>query len=155
MTGSLPGSAAETDATNQLNGSGGTAPLTYALQTGGNAATAGIYGTIQVNTNGSYVYTLTTPFDTTPDADNGANTEVAESFTYVVTDANGNTATGTITVNIVDDVPTAVADINSVIEGAIVTGNVLTDGTADVFGADGATVPGGGGVAGSRGGQRH
>ena len=58
--------------------------------------------------DGSYVYTLTRPFDTTPDADNGANTEVAESFTYVVTDANGNTATGTITVNIVDDVPTAV-----------------------------------------------
>ena len=49
VTGSLPGSAAETDATNQLNGSGGTAPLTYALQTGGNAATAGTYGTIQVN----------------------------------------------------------------------------------------------------------
>ena len=43
---------------------------------------------------------------------------MAESFTYVATDANGNTATGTITVNIVDDVPTAVADINSGIEGA-------------------------------------
>ena len=41
VTGSLPGSAAETDATNQLNGSGGTAPLTYALVSGGNAATAG------------------------------------------------------------------------------------------------------------------
>ena len=63
---------------------------------------------------------------------------MAESFTYVVTDANGNTATGTITVNIVDDIPTAVADTNSVVEGAIVTGNVLTDGTDDVFGADGA-----------------
>ena len=71
---------------------------------------------------------------------------MAESFSYVVTDANGNTATGTITVNIVDDVPTANADIDSVVEGAIVTGNVLTDGTADVFGADGATttVPAGG-----------
>ena len=57
----------------------------------------------------------------------------------MVTDANGNTATGTITVNIVDDVPTAYADINSVAEGGIVTGNVLTDGTDDVFGADGAT----------------
>ena len=71
---------------------------------------------------------------------------MAESFTYVATDANGNTATGTITVNIVDDVPTAVADIDSGVEGAIVTGNVLTDGTDDVFGADGAatTVPAGG-----------
>ena len=66
---------------NQLNGSGGTAPLTYALVSGGNAATAGTFGTIQVNADGSYVYTLTKPFDTSPDADNGANTEVAESFT--------------------------------------------------------------------------
>ena len=74
---------------------------------GGNAATAGTFGTIQVNTNGTYTYTLTRPFDTAPDADNGANTEVAESFTYMVTDANGNSATGTITVNIIDDVPTA------------------------------------------------
>ena len=63
VTGSLPGSAAETDATNQLNGSGGTAPLTYALVSGGNAATAGTFGTIQVNADGSYVYTLTKPFD--------------------------------------------------------------------------------------------
>ena len=59
VTGSLPGSAAETDATNQLNGSGGIGALTYALVSGGNAATAGTFGTIQVNTNGSYVYTLT------------------------------------------------------------------------------------------------
>ena len=146
VTGSLPGSALETDASNQLNGSGGTAPLTYALVSGGNAATAGTFGTIQVNADGSYIYTLTKPFDTSPDADNGANTEVAESFQYQVTDADGNSATGTITVNIVDDVPTAHADTNSVVEGAIVSGNVLTDGTADVFGADGATttVPAGG-----------
>ena len=73
-----------------------------------------------------------------------------------MTDANGNSATGTITVNIVDDVPTAHADTNSVVEGAIVTGNVLTDGTADVFGADGATttVPAGG-VVGFAARQRH
>ena len=43
---------------------------------------------------------------------------MAESFSYVVTDANGNTATGTITVNIVDDVPTATVDTDSVVEGA-------------------------------------
>jgi VCBS repeat-containing protein len=80
--------------------------LTYALVTGGNAATAGVYGTIQVNSDGSYVYTLTKPYDTSPDANNGANTEEnKESFTYEVTDANGNTAQGTITVDIVDDTP--------------------------------------------------
>ena len=133
VTGSLPGSAAET-ATNQLNGSGGTAPLTYALVSGGNAATAGTFGTIQVNADGSYVYTLTSPFDTSPDADNGANTEVAESFQYRVTDDAGNSITGTITVNIVDDVPTAQVDVNAAKSGQTVTGNVETNDTA---GADG------------------
>ena len=50
MTGSLgTTSALETDATNQLNGSGGFGTLTYALVSGGNAPTAGTFGTIQVN----------------------------------------------------------------------------------------------------------
>ena len=150
VIGSLPGSAAETDNTsNQLNATSSAGGLSYALQTGGNAATAGLFGTIQVASNGSYVYTLTRPFDTSPDNNNGVTTEVAESFTYVATDANGNTQTGTITVNIVDDVPRAVADTNSVIEGGIVTGNVLTDAD-DVFGADGATTTVPGGVVGVR-----
>ena len=61
-----------------------------------------------------------------------------ETFTYLVTDADGNTTTSTITIDVIDDIPTAVADTNSVVEGGIVTGNVLTDGADDVFGADGA-----------------
>ena len=72
-------------------------------------------------------------------ANNGITTENnVETFTYQVTDANGNTTTSTITIDVIDDIPTATADTNSVVEGAIVTGNVLTDGTDDVFGADGA-----------------
>ena len=63
----------ETDATNQLNGSGGFGTLTYALVSGGNAATAGTFGTIQVNADGSYVYTLTSPL-TEADANNGTDT---------------------------------------------------------------------------------
>src|SRR5438552_4317835 len=124
--------------------------LTYALVSGGNAATAGTYGTIQVNTDGSYVYTLTKPFDTSPDNNNSStNTEVAENFTYKVTDANGNTATGTITVNIIDDVPTAHLDSGNVNEGALLTvaaaSGVLVN---DVAGADGFAA--GGGVVGVR-----
>ena len=147
VTGSLPGSAAETDATQpaQRDEQRGAADLCA-----GDRRQRGDRGALWhhpgQHATAAYTYTLTSPFDTSPDADNGANTEVAESFSYVVTDANGNSATGTITVNIVDDVPTAQANTNSVDEGAIVTGNVLTDGTADVFGADGATttVPAGG-----------
>ena len=54
-----------------------------------------------------------------------------------MTDANGNTATGTININIVDDVPTATADIGNVNEGALLTvaaSGVLSN---DVAGADG------------------
>ena len=123
ITGSLgTNSALETDATNQLNATGGFGGLTYALVSGGNAATAGTYGTIKVNADGTYVYTLTKPFDTSPDANNGANTVVAESFQYNVTDANGNTATGTITVNVVDDAPSAAAGLDlTVLETASAT----------------------------------
>ena len=151
VTGSLPGSALETDASNPLNDvTGGFGTLTYALV----GSATGTYGTIQINSNGSYIYTLTKPFDTSPDADNGANTEEnRDSFTYQVTDANGNTTTGTIFVDIVDDVPTATFDTNNVNEGALLTVNaaagVLTN---DVPGADGFAAAAG--CRGSQGGRR-
>src|SRR3990167_2722016 len=104
VTGSLPGSTAETDASNQLNGSGGGGTPTYSLV----GSATGRYGTIQINIDGSYVYTLTSPYTSDPAADDGANIEPGrDSFTYLVTDANGNTRTGTISVDIVDDVPQA------------------------------------------------
>ncbi|HET7804035.1 MAG TPA: DUF5801 repeats-in-toxin domain-containing protein, partial [Pseudolabrys sp.] len=148
VTGSLPGSPLETDASNTLtdNVTGGFGTKTYALV----GSATGLYGTIQINSNGSYVYTLTKPFDTSPDADNGANTEQnRDSFTYQVTDSNGNTSTATIFVDIVDDTPTATFDTNNVNEGALLTVNaalgVLTN---DVPGADGFAA--GGGVVGVR-----
>ena len=80
---------------------------------------------------------------------NSTNTEDnKDSFTYTVKDATGNMVTGTITVDIIDDVPTANSNTRTAVEGVDLTGNVLTDGTADVFGADGAAV--GGGVVGVR-----
>ena len=115
---------------------------TYALV----SSPTGTHGTLTFNADGSYSYTLTSTVRR-GDADNGITTENnVESFTYQVTDANGNT----------DDQhdhdrrhrrhSDGGGRHNSVIEGAIVTGNVLTDGTDDVFGADGAatTVPAGG-----------
>ena len=150
-TGSIPSDTGETDASNQLNATGGFGALTYALADGESAV--GDYGTIQINANGTYTYTLTKPYDTTPDSvTTAAQTEQnKDSFNYKVTDANGNTTTGTIYVDIIDDVPTAVADTNTVTEGGIVGGNVLTDGTDDVFGADGAAA--GGGVVGVKAGS--
>ncbi|WP_347717992.1 hypothetical protein [Sphingomonas sp.] len=101
----------------------------------------GAYGDLTITNivNGviSYSYTLGAPTtgDTTHDL-----------FTVVVTDRDGDTANATLDVTIVDDVPTAHADTNSVGEGS--TLNVAASGVLgnDVSGADGYAA--GGGVVG-------
>ena len=141
-TGSNPSSTGVTDAVNTLAGSvtGGTGNYQYAIV----GSETGSYGTIKLEQNGEYTYTLTKAATNT-----GANGGSAtDSFTYRATDGNGNTVTGQIDVNIVDDVPVARADTKSGTEGGEVTGNVLTDGTPDAFGADGAAS--GGGIVGVR-----
>ncbi|VVO05402.1 retention module-containing protein [Pseudomonas fluorescens] len=87
----------------------------------------------------SYSYTLVDN-ETHPSAQ-GAN-GIAEHFNVVVTDTGGNTASGVIDVNIVDDLPSARADVASVAEGAVVSGNVLlNDGAgADGFSPSGAVI---------------
>jgi VCBS repeat-containing protein len=133
-TGSNPSSTAET-ATGQLSVAGATG---YTAET-----VVGTHGTLTLNADGSYSYTLTSPV-TESTANNGTDTvNGVETFTYTAHDADGNTVTGTITINVTDDVPTAHADVNSVSEGGTVTGNVETN---DVFGADGKAA--GGGVTG-------
>ncbi|PRY65371.1 beta strand repeat-containing protein, partial [Halomonas ventosae] len=65
----------------------------------------GSYGTLTIDTAGNYTYTLTAPVDG-PTADNSTDTiDNAESFSYTVTDANGNSSSGTLTVDIIDDAP--------------------------------------------------
>ena len=118
--------------TSTLSTSGGTGPYTYAIVGTG----AGSFGTMTIGAGGTYSYTLTK-----------ASTDLAgnetETFTYTVTDALGNTATQTITITIVDDVPAAVADTATVAEGALVSGNVVTDVAGlDTLGADGAAAGG-------------
>ena len=104
----------------------------------------------------SYSYTLTT---------NTSGDDSFDSFTAVVTDSDGDTATDTLVIDIVDDVPTARPDTDRVTEDGPLTadGNVLTgsgggdangtDGVLDTQGADGASVTavGFGGAAGSVG----
>src|SRR5690554_2802057 len=98
------------------------------------------YGTFTIDKDGNYSYTLT---------DSTAGDNVTDSFTYTSQDGDGNTVTNTVTITIVDDVPVAVADENSITEDATpnpVTGNVLTgesaDDQSDTQGADGAQVSG-------------
>ncbi|MEI9405877.1 VCBS domain-containing protein, partial [Mesorhizobium argentiipisi] len=75
---------------------------------------------------------------------------IFDNMTVTVTDSDGDVSLpGTLSVQIVDDVPTANADANSVAAGshAQITGNVITGAgetdpstSADVKGADGASV---------------
>ncbi|MBP5074399.1 retention module-containing protein [Pseudomonas chlororaphis] len=90
--------------------------------TGYNAATGVI----------SYSYTLVDN-ENHPTA-NGANS-LSEHFNVVATDTDGSTASGSLDVNVVDDLPTAVNDSNGVASESqlVLSGNVLTN---DVQGAD-------------------
>ncbi|WP_156322314.1 S-layer family protein, partial [Pseudomonas sp. P1.8] len=130
VVGSQPGNTGET-ASGTLVGSvsGAVGALTYALVGSG----AGAHGQIVLSSNGTYTYTLTSPSSTTPNANDGPNV-THETFTYQATDSLGNIVTSTIVVNIVDDVPTARPDVDSVVEGGTVSGNVLDN---DTGGADG------------------
>ena len=158
VTGSNPASTAETT-TGTLTFSDPDAPVTVTGVAAGNVGSdvsgnvgsdvIGSYGILHVNANGTYTYTLTSPYDTSPDANNGTNTEPGRDvFTFTVTDGFGNTSHSTVSISIVDDVPTAHNDTDA-IDASVFTasGNVITAvGTTspvtgvDVKGADGATV---------------
>lgn len=149
--GSDPLATSEIDADGQISVVGATGTVVFSL-VGGVAGPGadevqidGTYGTIVLNTvTGAYTYTLDTPF-TDSVIENGANTiSPAESFSYEVRDTNGNLIGGSaIVVSIIDDVPTATDQANvNVAEDAAgpIGGNVMTDGTPDTQGADGASV---------------
>ncbi|SMF34224.1 retention module-containing protein, partial [Pseudogulbenkiania subflava] len=93
----------------------------------------------------SYTYTLNTA---ETHASGDGNNSLFDNVAVTATDVDGSSSNGTLSVNIVDDVPTASLDTNSVAAGTVgpVTGQVLTN---DVFGADGpATTSPVGGVVG-------
>ena len=97
----------------------------------------------------SYTYTL----KQRQDHSTAPGTESTDSIALLVTDksATPKTATGTLTVQIIDDVPAAVDDTKGVAEGQSVSDNVLGN---DVPGADGWPASGAavvGVVAGSSG----
>jgi Ca2+-binding RTX toxin-like protein len=120
-TGTNPTSTAETDATgNDLKPhvTGGSGNDTFALLGAGvisgiDPVTSQAYtmlvgtnGVIKLFADGTYVYTLITPVDG-PTANNGTDTQIVEHFNYQVHDADGQTATSSISVNVIDDIPLA------------------------------------------------
>ncbi|MFI3157998.1 MAG: VCBS domain-containing protein, partial [Methylococcaceae bacterium] len=94
-----------------------------------------------VSTGGTLTYSYTlTQVQTTLGA-----TENTDAIALTITDGGGGTANGTLTVKIVDDVPTANADANTLNEGTVASqagnliGNVFASGgTGDVADRQGA-----------------
>ena len=90
-------------------------------------------GTIVINDNG----TTTDPTDDKITYTPTANFNGSDSFEYTITDADGDTSTGkvSITVNSINDLPSAVADTATVDEDS--SDNAINVLTNDSFGGDG------------------
>ena len=97
----------------------------------GESITGDFGGTIVINDDGSYVYTP-------PDNVDNSNGDPTEVFEYTIQDANGTTATTTISIVISDTSPTANDDgSQNINEGTAISGSLLDN---DVEGADAASV---------------
>jgi VCBS repeat-containing protein len=126
---------------------------------GGSSSIEGTYGTLTLDTDGSYSYVATTSSANAL----GAGDSGTDTFTFLVSDGNSTTSsTIQFTVNGVNDAPTTVPDTDSVAEGGTVvettnsdTGTVLSDdndedgdtlsvsGTVTHTASDGSSVSGG------------
>lgn len=116
-------------------------PVTVALSADGNSYIGTANGqtvfTLEILDNGDYTFTQTGQLDH-PDSSN-PNDVITLDFGVTATDADGDTATTTISVNVLDDGPQAVNDGQTTLsEGQTTTGNVVTN---DDLGQD--TVPSG------------
>ena len=112
---------------------GGDGPNIGAITLG---ATAPANGTVSVNDNGTPDDPTDDTIDYTPNTDfNGS-----DSFSYIITDADGDTseATVSVTVDAVDDTPTAVDDTLTVEEDSVAgIANQIDVSTNDAIGGDG------------------
>ncbi|MGH7262223.1 MAG: type I secretion target, partial [Nitrospiraceae bacterium] len=133
---------------------GGVAFITNGVFTAGSFTTA-LGNTLTVTAYAadsgvvSYSYTLA---DNETHANADGQNSLFEDFAVVLTDQDGQVDSNTLSVNIVDDVPDALNDTDSIAAGGFgpATGNVITDAAAgdagdsdtgaDTQGADGAAV---------------
>ncbi|MEY4952703.1 MAG: hypothetical protein RL299_1127, partial [Pseudomonadota bacterium] len=151
LTGTLAGSGGDGSLTWSLSTAGAPAGFSYVANGTGIDVFQGATLVMQVTLNsatGAYTVTQVAPIQ--HDAGNNENNAL---FTlgYTVTDIDGDTATGTVNINVDDDSPIAANDTDTVAAGTYgpETGNVLTGaGTtsgaagADRIGADGAAASG-------------
>ncbi len=100
---------------------GTTAPLEN-----GQATLTTDYGTIVVNSDGTYTYNLTKPLPDNTDT-------LSEMIDYTIVDADGDTSTATLTLNLTDNVidgqPTVtITTVVETLDGIVATGNLNTNG---------------------------
>ena len=103
---------------------------TVPLNTGVNTTVKGLYGSLDIQANGSYDYSLNTSAANVMAL--GAGQPATDTFSYTMTDAAHNTSTTTLTIDItgVNHAPSAVADSTHITASAAnVTGNLLTNDT--------------------------
>ncbi|WP_291083328.1 Ig-like domain-containing protein [Flavobacterium sp. BFFFF1] len=94
-------------------------------------------GTVSVNNNG----TPTNPTDDMVTYTPNANFNGTDSFTYTITDANGDTSTATVFITVNPDVPTAdvpVANDDAITVAEDSTNNIVPYAGNDTYGGDGA-----------------
>ena len=109
--------------------------------TGSSASIASV-AVLTVNTDGSYSYTQNAPVVSSAPGTPGSEETDSFVFGITITDGDDDQASSDLTIQINDDTPTAFNDTNSLSEDTpTVGGNVLTDGSADMFGADGSASP--------------
>ncbi len=134
LIGSNPDSDAETTG-GTLSATGGVGALTFSFAEGHNGT--GAYGTLTINEDGTWSYTLNSPATNDPAANDGTAVNGVDTFTYQVIDENGNFKTNTITINIKDDVPTAdVANFTVDNEAGTTSGSWTLNSGADGLGTD-------------------
>ncbi len=110
------------------HGSPVTVSLAGNVYTGRDAAGTTVF-TLTVNANGTYSFTQYEQLDHANGSD--PNDIISLNFTVRGTDADGDTDTGVITVNIRDDAPSALNDTVNIPTGSLTaTGNVLANDTA-------------------------
>jgi VCBS repeat-containing protein len=102
---------------------------TVSAITGGTVggSTAGAYGTLVLNADGSYTYTVNNSLAAVQALRTAGNT-LTDSFTYTVRDAAGLTSSTTLTVTIqgANDAPVAVANTGNVAENATLAATAAT-----------------------------
>ncbi|MDT8877943.1 retention module-containing protein, partial [Halomonas saccharevitans] len=110
---------------------------TWIAVTADGTEVSGEYGTLSVNTDGSWSYTLTQSADHPVAGESGEADQLQDLFGVRVTDDDGDvSAPATLTIDINDDAPTARDDMASLREddaSDIISGNVLIN---DTLGAD-------------------